>query len=110
MKRILISLIFAAALLPAVASASAPGLQVTPLLYEDILGDKAKNGSIDVANPTDAPVTIDVQVQGFRQVGSAGDMEFFDDPDLIEGIRTDLKTFDIGPRERVRVLFTVDPA
>jgi hypothetical protein len=83
---------------------------VSPLLYEDILGDKAKNGSIDVANPTDAPITVDVSVQGFKQVGSAGDMEFFDNPDLIEGIRTDLKSFDIGARERVRVLFTVDPA
>jgi hypothetical protein len=96
--------------LPSAALANAPGLQVSPLLYEDTLSDKVKNGHIDVANPTDAQVIVDTSVRGFRQQGTDGDLSFYDDTDLAAAIKVDLHEFSLGPREAVRVQFAVDPS
>jgi hypothetical protein len=96
--------------LPGAALASAPGLQVSPLLYEDTLGNTAKSGHIDVANPTDAKLVVDVRIQAFRQHGTGGDLEFYDDEAIAAGVQTDLQQFELAPRGAVRVLFTVDPA
>jgi hypothetical protein len=97
-------------LLPVAASASAPGLQINPLQYEDTLTDHIKNGHVDVSNPTDTKATINTSVRGFRQQGDRGDLEFYDDADLSAAIKVDLQSFELGPREAVRVLFSVDPA
>jgi hypothetical protein len=92
------------------AQASAPGLQITPLQYEDTLGTTVKNGFIDVANPTDTTITVDARIRGFNQTGTAGDLRFFDDAGLADAIKLDLTSFELGPREAVRVLFSVNPA
>jgi heme exporter protein D len=96
--------------LPSPAHANAPGLQLTPLQYEDTLGGKVKNGHIDVANPTDTTLTIDTSVRGFNQHGTGGDLRFFDDPELTTAIKVDLSSFELGPRQAVRVLFSIDPS
>ena len=93
------------------AHADAPGLQLNPLEYRDILtAGRIKSGHVDVANPGDGPITIETSVRGFRQTGTQGQLQFFDDPDLAAGITVDLSSFDLGPREAVRVGFVVDPA
>jgi hypothetical protein len=73
------------------------------------LAGKVKTGFIDVSNPTDSPLQIQSSVQGFRQTGTQGDLQFFDDADLANAIGVDLKSFQLGPREAVRVVFSVDP-
>lgn len=92
------------------ARASAPGLQITPLQYEDTLGTTVKNGFIDVANPTDTTIIVDASIRGFDQTGTAGNLRFFDDANLTAAIKLDLTSFELGPREAVRVLFSVNPA
>ena len=99
-----------AVLLPSSAHATAPALQLAPLQYEDSLGTTVKTGHVDVSNPTDGPVEVQTAVKGFRQHGTNGDLEFYDDTDLAAAITTDLDSFEIGPREAIRVVFSVNPA
>jgi hypothetical protein len=99
-----------ALLVPASALAGAPALQITPLQYEDNLSTTVKNGHIDVSNPTDAAVTIEASIRGFRQQGTDGDLSFYDDQDLAAAIKLDVSSFELAPRDAIRVLFSVDPA
>jgi len=101
----------AAALWSPVAHADAPALQVAPLEYDDTLrAGHIEQGFVDVANPGDASIEVASQVRGFKQTGTSGDLEFFDDPDLARAITVSLTDFSLGAREAVRVTFTVDPA
>ena len=99
-----------AALMPTAALANAPSLQVNPLQYEDTLSGNVKNGYVDVANPSDAPVDVEAKVQAFKQVGTNGDLSFYDDPDIAAAIKLDLSSITLAPHDAVRVLFSVDPA
>jgi len=97
-------------LAPEVARADA-GLQLNPLQYEDTLASgHVKAGYVDVANPSDMTVAIATSVQGFRQSDTDGNLSFFDEPDLAAGIKPGLDRFELGPRESIRVTFSVDPA
>lgn len=110
MKRwLLLTLVLAVGLgyaRPAHAEAS---LDVSPQKYEDTLGTAAKSGSIDVSNPSDTTVSVVSEVAGFRQADLDGNLAFFHDDELSAGIKVGLTSFDLGPREAVRVSFVVDP-
>jgi hypothetical protein len=112
MKRLIIGLvggIVAVCLIAAPAQADVPSLQVSPLQYEDTLKpNRVSGGYIDVSNPSDSTVDITSTVRGFKQVGTNGDLEFFDDPDLSAAIKVGLESFSLGPREAVRVVFSVN--
>lgn len=111
MKLRLFLLILGLSLLAAPAArADVAGLQLNPLKYEDTLTTTTvKTGFIDVANPSDAAVSIATRVQGFRQADLEGRLAFFDDADLSAGIQVSLDRFELGPREALRVMFNVDP-
>jgi hypothetical protein len=95
---------------PGVALADA-GLQINPLRYDDVMtGTTVKNGFIDVSNPSDTTVTIRTSVRGFKQADLAGDLAFFTDDALTAGIRPSLATFELGARESLRLVFSVDPS
>ncbi len=91
------------------AFASAPSLQVAPLQYTATLKPGTVSSAfIDVSNPADASVDIISEVKGFRQVDQDGNLGFFDDPDYATAIKVGLPKFTLGPREAIRVVFTVD--
>lgn len=103
--------LLAAILLPAVARADAPSLQVAPLQYTgNLTAGKVANGYIDVSNPTDTNIQVTASIQGFRQTGINGDLQFFANPDLTNGIKVGLAAFSLGPREALRDVFSIDPA
>ncbi len=96
-------------LMPGTARADA-GLQLNPLRYDDVLStDVVKNGYIDVSNPSDTTITVSAKVRGFKQADLDGNLVFFDDAQLTAGIIPGLTTFNLGPREAIRVVFSVDP-
>ncbi len=96
-------------LAPNLASANATGLQVNPLKYVDKLtSGQVKSGYIDVSNPGDTTVTIMANVESFRQTNLNGDLQFYPDARLSAGIKPDLPQFDLGPRQAIRVAFSVD--
>jgi hypothetical protein len=112
MKKLLAFMLFGLTLgLATPAHAETPGLQVNPLQYEDTLTTSAvKLGYIEVANPSDTTISLQANVQGFRQAGTDGRLSFFDDAEISDGIKVDLPKFNLGPREAIRVAFSVDPA
>jgi len=92
------------------AHAEVPALKLDPLKYEqDFSDNNPKLGFVDVSNPTDSTVTIASSVKAFRQYNLDGDLQFYDDPTLAKGIQISLGTFELGPREAIRVAFTIDP-
>lgn len=95
--------------LPQAAHADA-GLQLNPLKYEDkITTETVRRGYIDVANPGDSSVTVQTSVKGFRQIDLDGNLAFFDDGALTAGIIPDLGSFNLGPRDAIRMYFSVAP-
>jgi hypothetical protein len=91
-------------------SALASSLKVSPLKYQEIVpADKAKLGFVDVSNPTDSSQEIISEVQAFRQTNLEGDLEFYQDARIAEGIQVATKSFVLGPREAARIAFTIDP-
>jgi hypothetical protein len=89
--------------------AHAMGLMVQPLQYNITLkqGERQK-GFVDVTNPSSLVATVVTSVQAFRQIDNKGTLQFFDSTATKEGIIPDLNTFELGPRETVRLYFVVD--
>ncbi|MEO7617333.1 MAG: hypothetical protein ABIS59_00660, partial [Candidatus Saccharibacteria bacterium] len=110
MRRLIALLGLFITLVPAVVSADA-SLQLNPLKYEDSLpNDTVKQGFVEVSNPSDTSITVTTSVRGFKQADLDGNLAFFDDPQLTAGIIPDLPSFVLGPREAIRVTFSVNPS
>jgi hypothetical protein len=93
------------------AHADAVGLRLAPLEYQQAISSaKPQLGFIDVSNPSDGSVSISTSVQGFRQTNHDGDLVYYDSDLLTSAITPSLANFDLGPREAIRVNFTVNPA
>lgn len=91
------------------SQAGAVGLRATPLKYEEQIElGSSKTGFVDVSNPNDVTITITTSVRGFRQVDLDGNLEFYEDEQLNEGIAINVDRFDLGPREAARVFFQID--
>jgi hypothetical protein len=65
-------------------------------------------GFVDVSNPSAQKVTVQATVQAFKQIDNEGGLQFFDDERIAAGIRPELTSFELGPREALRMAFTVD--
>lgn len=91
------------------ADASALGLKIAPLEYKTTLKqDEVKQGFIDVSNPSSQAVNVRTSVQTFRQIDDDGGLQFFDDEQIASGIKLEVQTFELGPREAFRIFFTID--
>jgi hypothetical protein len=105
-----IALLALALMTPGLARADAVGLQLAPLKYDQTLTAKRiQEGTIDIGNPSDAAVAVETSVQGFRQTNSNGDLSYYNDATLSAAIMPDLHAFNLGPREAVRMTFSIDP-
>ena len=99
------------ALLPLAGDAQALGLKIAPLEYRTTLKeDERQRGFIDISNPSAQAVNVVTSVQAFRQIDDDGGLRFYDDARIEAGIRPELDRFTLGPREAIRVYFTVDGA
>ena len=88
---------------------SAIGLKVAPLEYKATLKeDEIQRGFIDVSNPSAQSVTTRITVQAFRQIDDDGGLQFYDNQQISAGVKPELQTLDLGPREAARVFFTID--
>lgn len=103
---VLIATFFLAA---APSTVHAQGLQIRPLLYNESLETgKTKKGFVDISNPADMSVTVDLSVEGFKQIDDKGNLQFFRSPDLEKGILLDLSEVSLKPKEAIRVYFLID--
>ncbi len=99
-------------LMPAAAPAAevTPALKIAPLQYQETIPlGKIKQGFIDISNPTNQTLHLSSSVQAFRQVDTAGHLQFYESERMRLGIIPELSTFDLGPREAIRMKFTIDP-
>ncbi len=104
------SLILCGLIRPQPLFASIPTISVSPLKYQDSLtGSTSKLGFVDVSNPSDSTISLKSEVSAFRQINLAGDLQFYQDAAISRGITVSASEFDLGPREAVRVAFTIDP-
>lgn len=90
--------------------AHAIGLRVAPVEYRATLsGNEKKKGVIDITNPDETEtIVVGVVAQGFRQINSAGDVEYFDDSRISAGLIPDLTSFSLKPHETMRMYFLLD--
>jgi len=109
-RRLLISALFAALFIVLSGQPTyALGLKVAPLEYKAMLADgERKQGFIDISNPSTQQVNVGVTVQAFKQINDDGGLQFYDDNQVQLGIKPDLDRLELGPREAIRVMFTVD--
>lgn len=91
------------------ADAGALSLKIAPLKYETTLeiGEK-KKGFVDISNPESFAVKVNLEVQGFRQISDDGTLEFYDSPQIAQGIRLDFAQIMLQPRDAMRVYFLLD--
>ncbi len=90
-------------------TSSALGLKIAPLEYKTTLKkNERQTGVIDVSNPTSQTIHVKTSVQAFKQIDDNGGLQFYDDERTTIGIRSDLSEFDLGPREALRMAFTID--
>ncbi len=87
---------------------AALGLQIRPLIYrETISPGEVKKGFVDIANPGASALDIEMSVQAFKQ-NAAGDLVFYDSPQVQQGIRLESASLRLAPLESWRVFFTID--
>jgi hypothetical protein len=89
--------------------AHAISFNMQPLLYKDHLakGEK-KKGFVDISNPTGQTMQFTTSVQAFRQVNDEGGLSFYDDARIRAGLIPDLRDFELGPHEALRLYFLLD--
>ena len=87
---------------------SALGLKTAPLEYKTTLKkDEQQQGFIDISNPSYQAVTVRTSVQALKQIDNQGGLQFYDDKQISLGIMPDLEQFTLGPREAIRMSFTI---
>lgn len=90
-------------------TAHAVSLKVAPLQYKaELKKGEQKKGSIDISNPSGKKLLVTTSVQAFRQIDDDGSLEFYKDEALQKGVKLDLKSFELGPREALRMYFLLD--
>ncbi len=93
----------------ATTSVSALGVKIAPLEYKTTLKENERQqGFIDVSNPSAQAVVVQTSVQAFRQINDDGGLQFYDDKQIQAGITPELTMIEMGPREAVRVAFSID--
>ena len=106
-----IPILAVACLVATAQQTSAASLKLAPLEYRTTLarGEKQK-GFVDLSNPTGSKLKITTSVQAFKQTDDQGSLYFYDSEELTAGVRLDLKEFELGPREAIRMYFELDSA
>lgn len=83
-------------------------LRVTPLHYNASLkAGERQQGVVDITNPGDTAVTVEVSTKSFRQTNAQGDVTYYDDAQVSAGIIPDMQ-FSLGPGETERMAFLLD--
>jgi hypothetical protein len=111
MKRLVCAVLVTLGLLLALptSSVSALGLKLAPLDYKTTLKAREhQQGFIDISNPSAQTVTVKTGVQAFKQIDNDGGLQFYDDKQVTDGVQLDMSSFDLGPRQALRMMFQID--
>lgn len=90
-------------------SVSAEGLRIQPLMYQEkVAVSEKKKGYVDISNPGDKALTAKFSVQAFRQIDDNGSIEFVDDEQVTAGVKLDLLSAELQPKDVLRLYFVID--
>lgn len=113
MIRLLLGLaIFISATLASTAVTHAEStLGLQPLQYTETLNKgERKQAFIDVTNPSSQPVVVQFDVQAFKQIDDKGNLSFYEDTRMSDGILLDYQEKEIPAKKTLRLFFVVDGA
>lgn len=86
-----------------------PSVTMAPLQYQSQLQkNEVKKGFVDIGNPGNETITMQLQVQAFRQTDDNGSLEFYTDPAYQKAIKLDIETIELKSKEGMRVYFLID--
>lgn len=92
-------------------TADAAVMRIQPLKYEsDLKNGEKKKGFVDITNPSDQTAKVRLYVQAFDQLNDQGELRFYADERLAEGISLDYALATIGPHQALRLAFVIDGA
>ena len=112
MRRLLVFLLALGTMtLLAPHSVSALSLQLRPLeVKTTIPSGETQKGYVDISNPSAQSITVKTYVSAFLQVNDAGDLEFYNDPEVQAGITPDFSQLTIGSHEAYRLYYVLNGA
>lgn len=109
MRRLAVVVAVLAAGIVMAPTAQAESLQIQPLQRQDELKKaESKKGFIDITNPTGESVTVKLYVNAFSQIDDKGNLQFFDNEQVRQGVKLDFETSTIGPRQTLRLYFLLE--
>lgn len=87
----------------------AMSLRIQPAsVTSSLSSNERKKGFVDIVNPTGNPVIVSLSVQAFRQVDSAGMLEFYDDSAVTKGLLLDYDKVELLGHEALRLYYVAD--
>lgn len=78
------------------------------LVTDSIKSGEQKKAFVDVINPTGEKIIVSFEVQAFRQIDDNGTLQFYDDPQIKQGIKLDLNEVELLGHEAVRMYYAID--
>lgn len=89
--------------------AEASSLKISPLVFKDQLEPgEVRKSHIDISNTSDQEVAVTAEVEAFKQVDQNGELAFYPKAEYREGVVLDYDSFTLGPRETLRLYFSID--
>lgn len=88
----------------------AESLEIHPTIYKNIQLQKGegKKAYVDVVNPAATAENVSISIKALRQVDDTGTLSFYDSEQITKGIKLDLTSVELGPKEAVRIYFAMD--
>lgn len=108
-KALIVAYIIAGSFL-IVSSVGASSIKVAPLKYEQKLTPgKTLVGAVDISNPSDSVQKYTASVRAFRQINEDGELQFYEDSAITQGIEVDQPAFSLGAHQVARIFFSINP-
>ena len=105
----IVGLIIVAGALGVLCAPRAGAVTVAPLSYAvELANGQQKKGFIDITNTEPTKTKYLFNVQAFRQLNSAGDLQFYENATIAQGILLDYATYELQPNQTLRLYFVAD--
>ncbi len=85
------------------------GLKIQPLEYTAQLEKgQRQRGVVDISNPYDEVVQVELSVRAVRQISNDGELEFYNDEAITKGVKLDHQSINLEPKGAYRLVFELD--
>lgn len=93
----------------ATPAAATTGLKIQPVEYNaELDAGQRQRGVVDISNPLDEVVDVELTVQAARPSGQDGELEFYDDEAVSAGVKLDHEQLTLQPKAAFRLVFELN--